>query len=123
MTIHPLACWAKLSRSKEQTGYHPLLYRLIDIAVVTETLWNEVLPAAARQRVADNLGVDCYPHARGGEPPIPLMSPATSINAASPATRRCVLSIPNPSSTNAFGAGPDSGAADCRTKHTRAASR
>jgi len=68
MTIHPLACWAKLSRSKEQTGYHPLLYHLIDVAVVTETLWNEVLPAAARQRVADDLGVDCYPHAPGGEP-------------------------------------------------------
>ena len=52
MTIHPLACWAKLSRSKEQTGNYPLLYYLIDVAVVTGTLWNEVLPAAARQRVA-----------------------------------------------------------------------
>ncbi|MBA3337582.1 MAG: hypothetical protein H0T49_08470, partial [Chloroflexia bacterium] len=53
-----LACWAKLDRTQRQTGFHPLLYHLIDVAVVTETLWNEVLPAATRQLVADDVGLD-----------------------------------------------------------------
>lgn len=55
--INPWTFWAKWSRSGRPT-FHPLLCHLIDVAVVTETLWERVLSPHARQRFAGALGVD-----------------------------------------------------------------
>jgi CRISPR-associated endonuclease/helicase Cas3 len=50
--------WAKWSRSREPQTFHPLLCHLIDVAVVAETMWQRVLSARARRRLAAALGVD-----------------------------------------------------------------
>ncbi len=54
-----MALWAK-SRSEDpnQHGYHPLLYHLIDVAMVAEALWESVLTEHERRAVAERLGLD-----------------------------------------------------------------
>lgn len=52
--------WAKLGRredGREQRGYHPLICHLIDVAAVTEALWDEVLAAPAREQIAAALAL------------------------------------------------------------------
>ena len=55
--IDPLVLWAKWPRSKAGTSYHPVLCHLIDVAVVTRLLWDEVLSPAWRRRIAAALGL------------------------------------------------------------------
>lgn len=53
-----LALWAKLPRGKDAApSYHPLLCHMIDVALVAQTMWDEVLPPAARQRLGQALDV------------------------------------------------------------------
>jgi hypothetical protein len=52
-----MALWAK-ERSATEDGYHPLVYHLIDAAVVTEVMWQHVIPSAVRQRFARSMGLD-----------------------------------------------------------------
>jgi len=48
--------WAKQPRGEPlSTNYHPLLCHLIDVALVTQTLWDRVLPAATRHWVTTSL--------------------------------------------------------------------
>lgn len=50
--------WAKWSpRSRSPQTYHPLLCHLVDVAVVTEVMWREVLPPWARRRFAAAFGL------------------------------------------------------------------
>jgi CRISPR-associated endonuclease/helicase Cas3 len=51
--------WAKTTHDKEQWpyAYHPLLCHMIDVAVVTLMMWEEVLPKAAKKRIARALGL------------------------------------------------------------------
>lgn len=52
------ALWAKLPRgASTPAGYHPLLAHLVDVGTVARTMWRRVLPAAARERVAEELGL------------------------------------------------------------------
>jgi CRISPR-associated endonuclease/helicase Cas3 len=48
--------WAK-ERSSTESGYHPLLYHLIDVAAVTEALWCDVIASGVRRRVSADLGL------------------------------------------------------------------
>lgn len=51
--------WAKTSHDKEKfpNAYHPLLCHMIDVAAVARMMWDEVLPQAARNRIAETLGI------------------------------------------------------------------
>ena len=51
--------WAKTTHDPEQypRAFHPLLCHMIDVATVTMTLWNQVLPKATKQRIARCLGL------------------------------------------------------------------
>jgi CRISPR-associated endonuclease/helicase Cas3 len=52
------ALWAKLPRGGDSgTGYHPLLAHMIDVAQVARVMWREVLPRAAGETIAGELGV------------------------------------------------------------------
>ena len=48
-----LLFWAKTSPDKTTTtAYHPLLCHLIDVAAVTQAIWDKVLPTATKRRIA-----------------------------------------------------------------------
>lgn len=51
--------WAKTTHDKERypNAYHPLICHLIDVAAVAQVMWEEVLPQAARERLAVVFGV------------------------------------------------------------------
>ncbi len=53
--------WAKTPKGKDEArfpfAYHPLLCHLIDVAVVTLWMWDEVLSQAAKKRVTKALGL------------------------------------------------------------------
>jgi CRISPR-associated endonuclease/helicase Cas3 len=51
--------WAKTTHDKEHWphAYHPLLCHMIDVAAVTLIMWEEVLPKAAKKRIARALGL------------------------------------------------------------------
>ncbi|MGH9839492.1 MAG: CRISPR-associated endonuclease Cas3'' [Blastocatellia bacterium] len=53
--------WAKTPKGKDKArfplAYHPLLCHLIDVAVVTLRMWDEVLSQAAKKRVTKALGL------------------------------------------------------------------
>src|SRR5207249_4468273 len=51
--------WAKTTHDKDQfpNAYHPLLCHMIDVAVVALMMWEEVLPKAAKKRIARALGL------------------------------------------------------------------
>jgi CRISPR-associated endonuclease/helicase Cas3 len=55
--------WAKTTHDKDQhpNAYHPLLCHLIDVAAVTQLMWNEVLPEAARKRITLAFGLSTEP--------------------------------------------------------------
>ncbi len=53
--------WAKTPKGKDKTrfplSYHPLLCHLIDVAVVTLTIWDKVLSQATKKRITRALGL------------------------------------------------------------------
>ena len=51
--------WAKTTHDKEHWphAYHPLLCHMIDVAAVVLLMWEEVLPKAAKKRIASALGL------------------------------------------------------------------
>src|SRR5262245_47430159 len=51
--------WAKTTHNKDRypNAYHPLICHMIDVAVVTQMMWEEVLPKAAKKRIARSLGL------------------------------------------------------------------
>lgn len=52
-----LKFWAKTSKDSNQSNaFHPLICHLIDVAVVTKKIWDEVLPAATKNRIAKDFG-------------------------------------------------------------------
>lgn len=57
-----LSLWAKTARSDEEIkrygedGMHPLICHLLDVAAVTEVLWDTVLPPAEKREIARGLG-------------------------------------------------------------------
>lgn len=57
--INPFIFWAKTSHDKDRPrAYHPLLCHMIDVAVVARVLWHQVLPQAARLRIAHAFGLE-----------------------------------------------------------------
>ncbi len=55
--------WAKTGEGwkdlpEADRRYHPLLYHLLDVAAVTETIWDEALARTVRQRLETALGPD-----------------------------------------------------------------
>lgn len=50
-----LLFWAKLDR--ESSSWHPLFCHLIDVGAVAREMWKAVLPAAARRRMSESLGL------------------------------------------------------------------
>jgi len=52
-----MALWAKLPKPRGESGYHPLLYHLLDVAAVAEAMWQEVLTPQARQWIAERIGL------------------------------------------------------------------
>lgn len=59
----PVALWAKLDNKNKDgadrpTSSHPLLCHMLDVAVVTHLLWQEVLPYTTKRWVAAALGMD-----------------------------------------------------------------
>lgn len=52
--------WAKTTHDKDKfpNAYHPLICHLIDVAVVTQELWNRVLSKAEKNRIAKALGLE-----------------------------------------------------------------
>ncbi|MCM8749102.1 CRISPR-associated helicase Cas3' [Thermomicrobiaceae bacterium CFH 74404] len=57
MDDHILTLWAKLPREPDRHTYHPLICHLIDVACVTEALWELGLTSGARQLLAHALGL------------------------------------------------------------------
>ena len=51
--------WAKTNREKTQT--HPLICHLLDVAAVTQTLWDTVLTGSFRAQMAHALGLEPAP--------------------------------------------------------------
>lgn len=51
--------WAKTTHDKERypNAYHPLICHLIDVAVVAQVMWDNVLSKAAKKRIARALGL------------------------------------------------------------------
>lgn len=51
--------WAKTTHDKDRypNAYHPLICHMIDVAAVTLVMWEEVLPKAAKKRIARALGL------------------------------------------------------------------
>src|SRR4051794_13157560 len=59
-----LALWAKLGTKIYPASYHPLLFHLLDVAVVARRLWEEVLRPPVKEPFAMALGLsldDCAP--------------------------------------------------------------
>lgn len=56
--ISPWFLWAKWKGGGTSPSYHPLLCHMIDVAVVTQRLWDHVVSPTLRQRWATALGVD-----------------------------------------------------------------
>lgn len=50
--------WAKTTHNKDKfpNAYHPLICHLIDVAVVTKKIWDDVLPRATKERIARSFG-------------------------------------------------------------------
>jgi CRISPR-associated endonuclease/helicase Cas3 len=54
---HPaFSCWAKLSVSDDESGYHPLLCHMVDVAMVALEIWRSVLSSKQRSAFAVGLG-------------------------------------------------------------------
>jgi len=51
--------WAKQRRDPNVPHtFHPLLCHMIDVGLVTGTMWRTVLPAAARHAISAELGLE-----------------------------------------------------------------
>ncbi|MGH2532270.1 MAG: CRISPR-associated helicase Cas3' [Thermomicrobiales bacterium] len=50
--------WAKRSRTPGSNAFHPLICHMIDVAMVARTMWERVVPPAARAWFATGLGLD-----------------------------------------------------------------
>ncbi|MGA9994154.1 MAG: CRISPR-associated helicase Cas3' [Pyrinomonadaceae bacterium] len=51
--------WAKTSHDAHNPhAFHPLLCHMIDVAIVAREMWRQVLPGAARHRIAQAFGLD-----------------------------------------------------------------
>lgn len=54
------ALWAKIRKSlqsSEEPYFHPLLFHLMDVAAVTECLWQSVMQRGLRKEISANLGL------------------------------------------------------------------
>ncbi len=49
--------WAKSRGGEQGTPFHPLLFHLLDVAAVTEAIWNRVLSLAMKRAIAAGLGL------------------------------------------------------------------
>ncbi|MGI8468253.1 MAG: CRISPR-associated helicase Cas3' [Pyrinomonadaceae bacterium] len=53
--------WAKTTDDKtgllRPNAFHPLVCHLIDVAAVTETMWNNILPKATKRKIAESFNV------------------------------------------------------------------
>lgn len=70
--------WAKTSHDVENlpNAFHPLICHMIDVACVAEAMWNDVLPAVTKNRLAKPFGLDCQTEDRihsGNERDRPLL--------------------------------------------------
>src|SRR5919199_1734021 len=54
----PWILWAKWQSSRTPPSYHPLLCHMLDVATVTQLLWDEVVSPALRTQWATALGLD-----------------------------------------------------------------
>jgi len=52
-----LALWAKSRSGEHESSFHPLLFHLLDVAAVTEAIWDRVLSPAAKRAIAAGLGL------------------------------------------------------------------
>ncbi len=53
--------WAKTSQNPEKPkAFHPLICHLIDVVVVTHKMWQEVLPNATKERIANAFGESIF---------------------------------------------------------------
>jgi CRISPR-associated endonuclease/helicase Cas3 len=54
-----LKFWAKTSKNEKlPNAFHPLICHLIDVAVVTQKMWQDVLPNAAKNRINQAFGIE-----------------------------------------------------------------
>ena len=53
-----LNLWAKSRDGEQYPPFHPLLFHLLDVAAVTEAIWDRVLAPAAKRAIAAGLGLD-----------------------------------------------------------------
>lgn len=51
-----LTLWAKSRSGEHNPPFHPLLFHLLDVAAVTEAIWDRVLSLAAKRAIAAGLG-------------------------------------------------------------------
>jgi len=56
--ISPWLLWAKWEGGRTPPSYHPLLCHMLDVAVVTQLLWDGVVSPTLRQRWSVALGLD-----------------------------------------------------------------
>jgi CRISPR-associated endonuclease/helicase Cas3 len=52
-----LTLWAKSRGGDQNPPFHPLLFHLLDVAAVTEAIWDRVLAPAAEREIAAGLGL------------------------------------------------------------------
>ena len=52
-----LTLWAKSRSGEHEPSFHPLLFHLLDVAAVTEAIWDRVLSSAAKCAIAAELGL------------------------------------------------------------------
>lgn len=58
MGVDPWLLWAKWEGGRTPPSYHPLLCHMIDVAVVSHLLWNDVVSPTLRQQWAAALGLE-----------------------------------------------------------------
>ncbi len=55
-----LLLWAKSSRDPaKKEVFHPLICHMLDVAAVTLSFWDKILPDAAKKKLADSLNISC----------------------------------------------------------------
>lgn len=56
--------WAKTTDDKNnlqrQNAFHPLICHLIDVAVVTKKIWDDVLPTATKEKIVESFGENIF---------------------------------------------------------------
>ena len=51
------ACWGKLASPDESPSYHPLLCHMVDVAMVTQGMWQYSLSPSQRRGLCSGLGL------------------------------------------------------------------